>query len=99
MIDLRNKFSEAAKAVSSSKNPMWECVRNAFSDHLRDIRREDLPEQLQIFFDSVRLRVSTGEALGQINNYEAGYIAKDILYMADVINSGLKKSEETEEVP
>ena len=96
MIDLRDKFSEAAKAVSSSKNPMWECVRQAFIDHLSEIRREDLPEQLRIFFDSVRLRVNTGETLGQINNDEASYIAKDILYMADVINSGLKNSEEIE---
>ena len=99
MIDLRNKFSEAAKAVSSSKNPMWECVRNAFSDHLRDIRREDLPEQLQIFFDSVRLRVNTGETLGQLHNDEAGYIAKDILYMADVINSVLKNSDKQDAIP
>jgi hypothetical protein len=99
MIDLRSKFSKAAKAVSSSKKPMWECVRQAFIDHLSEIRRDELPEQLQIFFESVRLRVNTGETLGQINNDEAGYIAKDILYMAGVINSGLIKSEKEEAIP
>ena len=87
MTDLLNKFSEAAKAVSSSKTNMWECVNRAYVDHLSDISRDSLPEEIQIFYDSVKLRVTSVEALGHIDNDEASYIANDIMYMADVIRS------------
>ena len=71
MTDLMKKFSEAAKAVSSSKTPMWECVKQAYVDHLSDISTDDLPEEIQIFYDSVKLRVKSVEAFGHINNDEA----------------------------
>ena len=87
MTDLLNEFSEAAKAVSSSKTNMWECVSRAYVDHLSDISKDSLPEEIQIFYDSVKLRVTSVEALGHIGNDEAGYIANDIMYMADVIRS------------
>ena len=92
MTDLLNKFSEAAKAVSSSKTNMWECVSRAYVDHLSDISKDSLPEEIQIFYDSVKLRVTSVEALGHIGNDEAGYIANDIMYMADVIRSDSRKS-------
>ena len=92
MTDLLNKFSKAAKAVSSSKTPMWECVKQAYVDHLSDISRDDLPEEIQIFYDSVKLRVTSVEPPGHIGNDEASYIANDIMYMADVIRSGSRKS-------
>jgi hypothetical protein len=91
MTDLCNKFSEAAKAVSSGKNPMWKCVKQAYVDHLSDICTDSLPEELQIFYDSVKLRVTSVEPPGYINNDEASFIAQDIMYMADVISSGLRK--------
>ena len=88
MTDLLNKFSKAAKAVSSSKTPMWECVKQAYVDHLSDISTDNLPEEIQIFYDSVKLRVKSVDTLGHIDNDEASYIANDIMYMADVIRSG-----------
>ena len=91
MTDLMKKFSEAAKAVSSSKTPMWESVKQAYVDHLSDISTDDLPEEIQIFYDSVKLRVKSVEASGHISNDEASYIANDIIYLADVISSALKK--------
>ena len=90
MTDLMKKFSEAAKAVSSSKTPMWECVKQAYVDHLSDISADDLPEEIQIFYDSVKLRVKSAEASGHISNDEASYIANDIIYLADVISSALR---------
>ena len=93
MTDLLNKFSEAAKAVSSSKNSKWGCVRQAFFDHLSDISTDSLPAELQIFYESVKLRVTSAEAYGHIDNDEASYIAEDILYLADMINQRVKKSE------
>ena len=84
MTDLLNKFSKAAKAVSSSKISMSECVKQAYIDHLSDISRADLPEEIQIFYDSVKLRVTSVEPLGHIDNDEASYIANDIRYLADV---------------
>ena len=90
MTDLMKKFSEAAKAVSFSKTAMWECVKQAYVDHLSDINTDDLPEEIQIFFDSVKLRVISVEASGHISNDEARYIANDIIYLADVISSALR---------
>jgi len=92
MIDLLNKFTKAAKAVSSSKTHTWECVKQAYVDHLSDISPDRLPFDIQIFYDSVKLRVTSAEAFGHIDNDEAIYIANDIRYMADVISSGLKNS-------
>ena len=86
------KFSEAAKAVSSSKTHTWECVKQVYVDHLSDINTDDLPEEIQIFYDSVKLRVKSAEASGHISNDEASYIANDIKYLADVISSALRKS-------
>ncbi len=91
MTDLMKKFSEAAKALSSSKTHTWECVKQAYVDHLSDISTDDLPEEIQIFYDSVKLRVKSVEASGHISNDEASYIANDIIYLADVISSALKK--------
>jgi hypothetical protein len=92
MTDLLNKFSKAAKAVSSNKTHMWECVKQAYVDHLSDISTDNLPEEIQIFYDSVKLRVKSVDTLGHIDNDEASYIANDIMYMADVIRSGSVKS-------
>lgn len=92
MTDLLIKFSKAAKAISSSKTQKWEGVRKAYIDHLSDISKDSLPEDLQIFYDSVRIRITIGETLGHINNDDVGYIADDILYLADMIGSGQKKS-------
>ena len=92
MTDLLNKFSKAAKAVSSSKTPMWECVKQAYVDYLSDISTDNLPEEIQIFYDSVKLRVKSVDTLGHIDNDEASYIANDIMYMADVIRSDSRKS-------
>ena len=87
MTDLYKKFSEAAKTVSSGKNPMWESVKQAYVGHLSDITADSLPEEIQIFFDSVRLRVISAEPLGIINNNDASFIANDIMYIADVLRS------------
>ena len=92
MTDLINKFSRAAKAVTSSKAHTWECVKKAYADHLSDISTDRLPLDIQIFYDSVKLRVTSAEAFGHIDNDEASYIANDIRYMANVISSGLKNS-------
>jgi hypothetical protein len=91
MTDLLNKFSEAAKAVSSGKNPMWECVKQAYVDHLSDICTDNLPGELHIFYESVKLRVTSVEPPGNINNDEASYIANDIIYIANVIRSNRTK--------
>ena len=48
MTDLIKKFSEAAKTVSSKKDPMRECVYGAYHNHLSDINSEILPEDIQI---------------------------------------------------
>jgi hypothetical protein len=91
MTDLMKKFSEAAKTVSSSKAPMWELVKQAYVDYLSDISTDDLPKEIQIFYDSVKLRITSGELFGHISNDEARYIANDIIYLAEVIISGLRK--------
>jgi hypothetical protein len=85
MPDLLNKFAKAAKEISSEKNDIRECVNCAFVDHLSDINTDDLPEEIQIFYESVKIRLTSTVPPGKISDDEASWIAKDILYMADVI--------------
>ena len=87
MDDLRKKFSEAAKIISSRKNPMPKSVYCAYVDHLSDINTEDLPQDIQIIYESVDMRINSAVSPGDIPNVEAGYLAKDILYMAEVLKT------------
>ena len=64
MTDLLNKFSEAARIVSSRKTDGWEGVKRAFADHLNDISTDSLPEEIRIFYDSEKLRVKYAEVFG-----------------------------------
>ena len=90
MTDLVKKFSDAAKTISSSNNPMRECVYSAYVDHISDIDIDDLPEELQIIYEAVTNRLTSVEPTGDIGNDEASYLAKDILYMSDVLRSVFK---------
>jgi len=86
MSDLLKKFSEAAKTVSSKNNPMRECVYGAYRDHLSNIDMDDLPEGIQIIYEAVTDRLT-----GDIGEDEAGFLAKDILHMADVIKANKQR--------
>ena len=85
MTDLLKRFSEAAKIVSSNRNHLRENVCCAYFDHLRDIKLDDLPEDIQIIYESVELRLISTVPPGDIGNDDADYLAKDILYMANVV--------------
>ena len=87
MTDLIKKFSEAAKTVSSKKDPMRECVYGAYHNHLRDINSEILPEDIQIIYDAVSDRLTSVKPPGDIGNDEADHLAKDILYMASAVKA------------
>ena len=87
MTDLVNKFSEAAKMVSSNKNHLRECVYCAYVDHLQDIDLDELPGDLQLIYESVQMRLTASEPPGNIGRDDAGYLAKDICYMAGVIKA------------
>ena len=90
MDDLLKKFSEAAKIISSEKNPMRESVYCAYVDHLSDIKTDDLPEDIQIIYESVAMRINSTIPPGDVGDNEAAYLAKDILYMADVLKEQFK---------
>ena len=85
MADLCKKFSEAVKMISFAEKPIQECVYCAFVDHLSDINTADLPEELQIFYESVKIRLTSVVPPGAIGSEEAIYLAKDIAYMSDVL--------------
>ena len=87
MPDLLNKFSEALKVLSSNKENIRESVYCAYLDHLSDIKLDDLPEEVQIIYESVTDRLMSAEPPGDIGNDEASYLAKDILYMADALGA------------
>jgi hypothetical protein len=91
MADLLKKFSAAADTVKSNNNPVRVCVYGAFREHLKDINPDDLPENIQIIYESVRDRLTSVRPKGDIGEDEAGYLAEDILHMADVLKSNLKK--------
>jgi hypothetical protein len=87
MSDLLKKFSDAAETVKSNNNPVRECVYGAYRDHLRKINSDDLPKGIQIIYESVIDRLTSVEPPGDIGEDEAGFLAKDILHMADVIKA------------
>ncbi len=87
MTDLLKKFSAAAETIKSDTNPVRICVYGAYREHLKDIDPDDLPENIQIIYESVRDRLTTVMPKGDIGEDEAGYLAKDILHMADVVKT------------
>jgi len=90
MADLYKKFSEAVKMISFAEKPIQECVYCAFVDHLSDINTADLPEELQIFYESVKIRLTSVVPPGAIGSEVAICLAKDIAYMADVLEGHYK---------
>ncbi len=85
MTDLLKRFSKAAKAVSSNNNPIRQLVYSAYNDHLSVIDTDDLPEEIQPIYDAFTDRLSSTEPPGDIGNDEARNLAKDILYITDVL--------------
>ena len=83
--DLLKKFTKAAKEISSVKKDVQKCVYGAYVDHLSDIDTDDLPEEIQVFYESVKMRLTSTVPPAKISDDEANWIAEDILYMADVV--------------
>ena len=84
--ELKIKFSEAVKMISFNTNFIQKFVYCAYVDHLSDINSDDLPEEIQIFYESVKIRLTAVVPAGNIGNHEAFHVAKDILFMADVLS-------------
>jgi len=87
MTDLLKKFSAAAETINSNTNPVRIGVYGAYREHLKDINPDDLPDNIQIIYESVRDRLTTVTPKGDIGEDEAGHLAKDILHMADVVKT------------
>ena len=85
MTDLFKKFSAAAETLKTENNTVRGCVYGAYREHLKDINPDDLPENIQIIYESVKDRLTSVRPKGDIGEDEAGYLAKDILHMADVV--------------
>lgn len=81
------RFSDAARTIRSADKPMRESIYAAYFDHLNDIQADDLPREFQLIYDSVKLRLTAVIPHGTISNDEAGYIAADILYLAERLHS------------
>ena len=90
MTTLLNRFTTAAKIISSDNAPIRECVYGAYREHLSNIISDDLPEEIQIIYESVADRLISAEPPGDIGIDEASYLAKDILYMADTLQAHYK---------
>jgi len=85
MPDLLKKFNNASKELSSEKKDFRECVYCAYVDHLSDIDTDDLPPEIRIFYESVKMRLTSTIPPEKVGEDEANWIAEDILYMANVI--------------
>jgi len=85
MPNLLKKFTKAANELSSKKKDIRKSVYGAYLDNLSDIDTDDLPEEIRIFYESVKMRLTSTMPAGEISDYEANRITEDILYMADVI--------------
>ena len=91
MSDILKKFSEAAKTVSSNNNLKRVGVYGAYFYHLRDIDPDDLPENIQIIFESVVDRLRSTRPIGDLGEDEAGHLVVDILHIADVLKTNTRK--------
>jgi hypothetical protein len=91
MSTLLNRFTTAAKIISSDNTSIRECVYGAYRDHLSNIVTDDLPEEIQVIYESVTDRLTSVEPPGDIGIDEASHLAQDILYMADTIQANYKK--------
>jgi hypothetical protein len=89
MPDLHKQFSKAAEKILSNKKPIRKCV---YRDHLSDINPDDLPKEIQPIFDAFINRLTSVKPPGDIGVDEAGYLAKDILYIADVLKENRSPS-------
>jgi hypothetical protein len=85
MPDLHKKFSKAVEKISSENKDIRAGVYCAYVDHLSDIDPDDLPREIQMFYESVKTRLTSTIPPGKMSFDEAGWIAEDILFMADVI--------------
>ena len=90
MNDLLKKFSDAAETLKSNDSPVRVCVYGAYRDHLSNIDTYDLPEDIQIIYESVTDRLTSVEPPGDIGIDEAGHLAVDILHMANVVKAKSK---------
>ena len=85
MSDLHRKFSKATERILSEKNDLRQGVYGAYVDHLSDTDPDDLPRGIQIFYQSVKTQLTSTIPPGKMSFDEANWIAKDILFIADVI--------------
>ena len=91
MADVYKKFSEAAQVISFEENAFQKCVQNSYYNHLSDIDTDDLPEEIKIFYESVKIRLTSVFPPGEIDKKEAVFLAKDILYMAHLVREHYKR--------
>jgi hypothetical protein len=85
MSDLLKKFVAATEELSCKNKSMRERVYGAYFDHLRGIDPNDLPEHMQLIYESVEMRLISVKPPADIGVDEASYLAQDIIYMADVM--------------
>ncbi|MGD8975595.1 MAG: hypothetical protein PVJ56_20015 [Desulfobacterales bacterium] len=90
MMDLQKKFSEAAKTVTSGKTTIMQRVYGAYFNYLRDINADELPDKIQIIYESVTDRLTSADPASDIGYNEAAFLAKDILYMAHEIEKNAR---------
>ena len=89
MSEILKKFSEAAKTVSANNNPMKARVYGAYRDQLRNINSNDLPDNIQIIYESVIDRLRSAKPVGDIGEDEAEHLAIDIIHMANVVKANI----------
>ena len=90
MNDMREKFSKAAKILASTRNSIPQCVYGAYSEHLKNIDTDKLPENVKMIYGSIKDRLESKANPSDIGIVEAEFLAQDILCMAHVIDKRAK---------
>ena len=85
MADVSENFSKAAKLVSLETDSKRKSVYAAYREYLSNIDVNDLPENIQIIYESMKERLISVEPIGDIGEDEAAYLVQDILYIADLM--------------
>ena len=89
-------FSLAVDSMAGSPESLQQRIANAYIYHLIKLKVEDLPEELMYRFEALDKRLTNRgniqESIKDMGKDEAIDLAREILFMADVIKSRHRES-------
>ena len=80
------KFSNAIHTLATSSAPLQDRIDSAFTYNISYVKAEDIPEDVRPQLRDIQDKLSNSSA-SNLSTEEAETMARDIMYIADVINT------------